>query len=487
MNDSITVKPRRRVGKIAAAAIVVALIAFVLIPPRHANIFRYLPVNAIAYGYHGDLRATWKDQLKDPAVAALLAGWGEDANKACRESGAFWTFLLAVGEDAASALLQDDVGQYSIAAASPMGRRNLLLRFFWFIRWVPGLGRIHTDQYGIRYIDLTDDDEDGEEKPTPLILSVALGKGVLLAKLSDRPVSLADMFVAAEHGDGAVLAEKLTCNLPEGFRHRIVVMPAEIEKPEIRLDREVSINLAQSCGRTELTADFPVFGGDGTLRELLAEKVGGRNSTASALAASHAFALVLLPSRFAAKQARSLLRLGKGAASGEDAVLYLTSGQYGAQLFVFAIPALTVSIPGITLDSSMLAPLLKALPKQMRKTCAIHGKDTFCSSSASLRQQTHAAPPPPYTWQNGFLAFAKSGPSAFLHLDFDVFAAELRQIAQAVAMAASFAQGDIDPAVLQWARMASEALPRFPTGLRFAAALTGDGDCCTISASLSVP
>lgn len=480
----ISAKFRSRAAAIAALLLLLAAAAM---PPRRADIFRHLPENAIAYGYHGDLRASWKDQLKNPAVAALLAGWGEDADKACRESGAFWTFLLAVGEDAASALLREDDGGFCVAAASPTGRRNLLLRFFWLVRWVPGLGRIHTDPAGIRYIDLTDDDEDDKEPAPPLILSVALGKGVLLAKLSDHPVSLGDMLAAAKRGGGSALAAKLTGNLPEGFRHRIVAMPTENAAAGFSIDREIAIDLSQPAGKTSLEADFPVLESDRLLRELLAERLCGGNATASALAASHAFALALLPRKFAAKQAIEMLRCGRGAASGDDAAIYLTSAPYGAQFFVFAIPALTASIPGISLDSAAIAPILRMLPKQMRKTCAIHGKDTFCSSSASLRQQTHAAPAPPYTWQNGFQACAGDNPSAFLHLDFDVFSAELRQIAQAVAMAASFSGSDFDPAAVRAARMAAGTLPRFPTGLRFAAALCGSGDRCRVSAGLSVP
>lgn len=483
-------KKGHRTIRLAAVVAAFAALAAFLVLPRRADIFAYLPENAIAYGYHGDLRATWKDQLKNPAIASLLAGWDESAEKACRQSGAFWTFLLAVGEDAASALLRDDDGRFCAAAASPMGKRHALLKFFWIVRWVPGLGRIHVSPEGIRYIDLTDDDEDDEgESAMPLILSVALGRDVLLAKLSDRPVYMGDMLDAAERGNGSALAAKLTDNLPDGFRHRIVAMPSEIAGPafSFAIDREIAIDFSQPGGRTEIAASFPLLDGDRILRELLAEKLNGANSTASALAASHAFLLALLPSRFAAEQANAFIHSGKDATSGEDSAIYLTAAPYGAQLFLFAIPALTVSIPGISLDKTMLEPVLKALPKQMRKTCAIHGKDTFCSSATSLRQQMHAAPPPPCTWQNGFQIFAKEEPSAFLHLDIDVLSAELRQIAQAIAMAASFSRGSVDPSVLGIASTATAVLPRLPTGLRLSAALKGGSGRAEMDAHLFCP
>ena len=469
---------RRTIVLAILAALLLALVALL---PRKADIFGYLPDRALAVGYHPDLRATWKQQLKDPVVASFLAGYDVDAEKAARESGAFWTFLLAVGEDVASAIQVGDDGNPCVAAASPTGRRDLLLRFFWFIRWVPGLGRIRTSPEGFHYIDLTDDDDDD---PIPLILSVALGKRVLLAKLSDRPVSMADMLDGAPRQNG--LEAVLRDSLPDGLRHRIV---ARADIPQIlglglRFDRDTTIDILQRNGAVALSASFPVLDANGPLAELLSQQISGRNASIGALAADHAFLLALLPQGFA--KALTGRMFGEAASASravgdDDAAIYLTAAPYGAKLFLFAIPAITASFPGLTISEAALKNILRPiLSRQMRSTIAVFGENTVCSSAASLAAQRHADPAPEFTWRNAFGQIADARPSAFFFIDCDSFFRELRQIAQAIGMASSFARDAISPEVSASARNIAMALPNFSTGAYVAAAISrsagGAGD-----------
>lgn len=476
---------------LALAALAVLALLPVAFPPRAPDIFGYLPDGAVVQGLHRDIRATWKSQLRHPAVAAFLAGYGEDAEDAVREDGALWTFRLAVGEDVASALLVLDDGRPCLAAASPTGRRDMLLHLFWLIRWVPGLGRIHVSPDGIRYIDLSDDDPDDPEAapPSPLILSVALRRGVLLAKLADRPESLADMLDGAPRQNG--LAAAMRSGLPDDCMHRLFVRAgaAAALAPGLAVERDIMLDISRRDSAVVASATFPVRDDDETLRSLLALRVAGRSSAADALAGAHAFALTLLPAQFAAGIVDGALKCGRAAQSGDDAAIYLTGAPYGAQFFIFAIPAVTASIPGISLDASALKAAARPfLPKQARSTLAVLGGDTICSSAASLERQRHAGQPPPFTWRDAYGRMDGPPPSAFLFLDCDPLFHELRQIAQALVMADSFAHDAIGPGVAIPARHVATALPVLPTGVVASAALAGAGDgLCRLTLILDHP
>ncbi|MBR0056581.1 MAG: hypothetical protein IJP66_04565, partial [Kiritimatiellae bacterium] len=437
--------------------------------------------NALAVGYHRDLRATWKRQLRHPAVAAILAGYGIDAAKAAREEGAFWTFLLAIGEDAASAALPDDRVGVTLAAASPMGRRALLLRLFHAIRWVPGLGRIHRDPDGNDYINLHDPEKDS----FPIILSVALTRGILLAKLSNRPQNMDDMRSVAAGGNG--FAARLQPDAVRPMSHRLVILPQSIPGAPLSLDREVRIDAAFDGNAATVSATFPLP--EARRAGLSSHRLAGGNDTAGALAADHSFALALLPAPFAADAATRALACGGVEAPGGDAALYLTGAPYGGQFMIAAIPALTAVIPGLSVDEAQFKSRLRqVLPKQLAKTAGTIGGNVLCTSAASLRQQRHAAPPPPFTWRDSYARFAADAPSAFLHLDLDPLFLELRNAAQAVLLAASFARDAVSPDAVLAARLAAEALPGFPTRSYAAAALSfaaADGDECRATLLLS--
>ncbi len=470
--------PRRRYIALAICAILAALAA---LPPKKVDAFAYMPDGAVAVGTHPALRSTWKKQLRHPAIASVLASFGEEAEKMARESGAFWTFLLAIGDELATAVYVGDDGRHYAAAASPAGRRGPLLRLFWAIRWVPGLGRIQKSPDGVHFIDLTDEDDPDAPK---LILSIVLDRGVLAAKLSDHPIHMDDMVASARNGGG--FREKLHHGLPETAGHRIVVLPGALTLPGF--DREIAIDLSMPGTALQVDASLPILERDANLRELMSQKVAGINSTAMALASAHAFAFALLPSRFAAARAIPFLGCRGGKASSEDAAAYMTTAPYGAQLFLFAVPALTVSIPGIALDeATMRAALRPLLPKQLRSTFALCGQDALCSSAASLRQQRHAAPPPPYSWKDAFASVAGLEPSAFAFIDFDIFMREARAIAQAIGVAASFSRDAFDPEVAAAASTVSNLLPRFPSGLYVTAALMGGGGICRARLALGQP
>jgi len=470
--------PKRRYIALAICAILAAIAA---LPPKKADAFAYIPDGAVAVGTHPKLRSTWKRQLRHPAIASALASCGEEAEKMTHESGAFWTFLLAIGDELATAIYVGEDGHHYAAAASPAGRRGPLLRLFWAIRWVPGLGRIQKSPDGVHFIDLTDEDDPDAQK---LILSVILDRGVLAAKLSDHPIHMDDMVASARNGGG--FRGRLHRGLAETASHRIVVFPGAV--PLHGFDREIAIDLSLPRNTLQVDASLPILESDANLRELMSQRVAGINSTAMALASAHAFAFALLPSQFAAARAIPFLGCGRGKASAEDAAAYMTTAPYGAQLFLFAVPALTISIPGIALDDATLKTALRPiLPKQLRATFATCGRDALCSSAASLRQQRHAAPPPAYSWKDAFASVADMAPSAFAFIDFDIFMREARAIAQAIGVAASFSRESIDPEVASAALKVANLLPRFPSGLYATAILMDEGGECRARMTLAQP
>ena len=459
-------------ARLALCFIAVAVAVGIALPPRKVALFDYLPDGALAVGFHRDLRATWKSQIENPAVSAFLAGYGSKPKDVWKEPGVFWTFALAVGEDVASALLLEEGTPHAhpvLAAASPAGRRNPLLKFFWWVKWVPGLGKIRTDPQGRRYIDLSDpDDEDAE----PLILSVAFGRRVLRVKLSDRVEPMDDMDGTSQGGQA--LAERMAGDLPAGTLHRLALFRENIEGHDLPMACDAKLDVRAGWNELLLEADVALDGEAAeSLKPLLGHAISGRSSASQALAGSHAFVFALLPREPAVRLAAEFFGCGTEECGDSDAALYLTGAPYGAKFLMLDIPALTVSLPGLALDAETMKGKLKPLlPKQLRSTFALQGGSVICSSAASLNAQGHSAPPPRFTWRDAYpLVAADGSASAFLYVLLDPFCAELRQVVSAILFAASFARDSFDPVLISRLRAVEPAIPRLPTDLKFAASL----------------
>lgn len=479
----------RRVKRILISALLLLLVAYIVVPPRKVDILAYLPDDSLAIGFHKELRASWKRQLRHPVVASFLAGYGLEPRDVIKSPGAFWTFLLAIGEDAASAAMIQEASPHSrlvLAAASPAGRRNLLLTAFWHMRWVPGLGRIEDDEQGRHFIRLDDDDGD-ESTERPLFLSVAFGNGVLRVKLSEAPEHMADMDGRSTRRDD--FARLLASGERRGPSHRLRLIPDNIEAHCIPYSfGEYALDIGFDGDALAISAMLPGMvsnSSDGCAPGLFDYVLTGVNSTAQALAGGHAFAFMLAPSGPVAKLATDFFGCSASPAQGEDAAIYLTAPPYGGNFLFFSIPAITASIPGLELDMSRLRAAISPLPKQLRAPFALHGESTVCSSAASLRAQRMAPPPAGRTWETGFAKFRNFNPSLFLHVDCDQLFGQLLQVAGAIPVAASFARDSIDPFAIECARLAQTAIPRFPTGLSFDSAAFATNGALRVNCLLS--
>lgn len=477
-------KPRAK--RVITCVLLLLLAGYAILPPRRVDLLRFIPDDSLAVGFHRDLRATWKRQIRHPAIASLLAGYGAEPRDAIKCPGAFWTFLLAVGEDVATAVLIEEAGPHArpvLAAASPAGRRRLLLTAFWHLRWVPGLGRIETDDQGRRFIRLDDGDDGDGESGAPQFLSVAFGEGVLRVKFSETPEFMDDMGGQSRRADE--FSDLLSPGTQGGASHRFQLVPDNIEA-HFPPGCGGGAGLDMSFDANSLVATVLLPGAaapdaaHGATASLFAHTLTGVNATAQALAGGHAFAFLLAPSAPAAELAADFFGCAASPAQGEDAAFYLTGPPFGGNFLLFPIPALTASIPGLRLDQAKLRSALAPLPKQLRAPFALHGESTVCSSAASLRGQRGAAPPAGPTWENGFAKFRDARPSFFLHIDCDPFFSQLLQVAGAIPVAASFSRDSFDPLTLEIANAIQSAIPRLPTGLVF------DSAACLSNADIRV-
>ena len=460
-----------RRAALASGLLVVLLAAFALQPSRDEEALSSLPADAVATGIHRDIRATWRDQVRHPVVARLLAAYGLDPEDVIGDPGVAWTFRLAIGRVVGSALIRRG-DEYMLAAASPTGARAPLLRLFLAIRWIPGLGRLAVAESGVRYADISP-----RNARTPLILSLSIQNGVLRAKLGHAPESFDDMSAAPPSAASAALTSAAAA---APTSHTFTFTKGLLQSLGLEDAAGDAIATVTPDG-DNIAVVLRLKLDDATNEELLEFsrlRVRGENAAVSALGAGHAAALALLPSRYISPLAISVLRAGKGAPSDDDAALYLTTAPYGGQLYAFSIPAATFDVPGVVFEEKPLRQALgRFMPKMLREMFVVNdGATTACSSASSLRAQRHAAPSEGVTWHDAFRALDAKSPCAFVFLDIDPLAQDARQVLQAVQMLKTFGVVSLEPEMAAGLSTAIGVLPRVPTRVCAASAFAAEGD-----------
>ncbi len=454
-------KWKRRLAIGATALVAIALL--VALQPDDSDLaYSSMPNDAVAIAAHYDLRTTWKDQVRTKVVDGILAAYGIDPEEIVTDPGIVWTIRLAVGDLVVSALSGED-DTLCLSAASPAGSRGFLLRFFLAINWVPGLGRLHTSPDGTKFALVG-------SKRSPLALSFAMRKNLLLAKLAKSPLPLTDMY-------GDLLLETRLHRSDPSVKHVVTILHQTLV--DMGLDEaagDATLALSIRDGAIHATGAF-ALDEDGLeeVGEISRHTLTGRNTAVSALAADHAIAILLLPSRYISPLARSILRCDKGPASEDDSAFYLSVAPYGARILAFAAPALTLSVPGLSVsDEVFKAAQRRLVTKSIRRFIAFakEGEYTFCSSIESLEAQRHAAPATGATWQDSFKALNAGESFAFLHLDLDPFARALSQVLSAIGAASSLGALDLDrKTAATLFRINNTYVPRIPTYATLSATL----------------
>ena len=418
-----------------------------------------LPHDAIAIGVHSGVRSNWKKQLRSPVVSHILAAYGVEARDIIGDPGVYWTMRLAIADELVSAATLKN-GEYVIAAASPAHMREPLLRLFLALNWVPGLGRLERAKEGFRYTNVA-----SKHAPAPLYLSLAMRGNILMARLGANPEGF------PERHESPRLAAQVP---PVEAGHAFAVQRAFLQDaffPIAGDDATLTLHVGEDTITANIGASLDEISGTGLAR-LAKRKLAGGNSTVSALAGDHAIAMLLLPAEYVSPLVVDFLHCGKGESSKEDAALYLTSGEFGAKLFAFDIPAATACVPGIAIDSKGFLSATKAyIPKIMRGMFTIHNEFTVCSSLSSLEEQKHSPKATGKTWKDAYAEIADNSPCAFLYADTDPLVSELKKVVSAIQMVKSFGVLKMEKDDSDALATVANALPRFPTGTSISAAL----------------
>ena len=455
MDNSKTPGSWKRTLAICAAVFAAVAILVALQPNDSSLAFSSLPPDALAVAAHYDLRSTWRDQVRTKVVDGILEAYGVSSEEITSDPGTAWIIRLAVGNLVASALTKEADDSLCLSAASPAGSRGILLRLFLAVRWVPGLGRLRTAPDGTKFAFVGG-------KKSPISLSLAMRKNLLLAKLSRSPHPFDDMY-------GELSFENKLHRGDPSVKHVVSILHQTIVDAGLtEAAGDATLSLSIRDGAVHATGAFGLDeDGLEEVGEISRYTLSGANAAASALAADHAIAILLLPSRYVSPLARSILRCNKGEASEDDSALYLSVAPYGARILAFAAPALTISIPGLSVgDDAFKAAQRRLVPKAVRRFVAFakEGEYTFCSSLESLEAQRHAAPASGPTWHDSFKASSASEAFAFLHLDVDPFARALSQVLSAIGAASSLGALNLSrKTATTLFRINNEYVPRLPT------------------------
>lgn len=442
---------------IAIALAVVVAVSFLLQPNNQKGALSSVSDKAIAIGVHQNIRKTWKSQLRAPIVKQVLSGYGLEADELIEEPGVFWTFRIAIGDILVSSLVPAKDGkEYIICAASPASRRAFLIKLFYALKWIPGLGKLSTLDDGTRYVNIA-----SRKAKKPLYLSLSYDDNVLFAKLYREPLGFED--IIGTNGSTEAIEMPEDRNIAHSFTIKnsyLKQLGLANEGGDAKFSltfpaEDVVADMSLPLTREEIEIFSPLF------RCTLV----GRNAVASSLASDYAVALVLLPSHFASPIVRDYLACEKGASSDEDAVAYITRSPYGAKIFAFDLPAITAIIPGLSISEEVLqAALRKDVPKMLRPFFALQGGNTICSYAASLREQRKAQPAQNKTWKDFYGKIVDSrSPCGYAFLDVDPLARELKQVFSAVQMLSSFGAIKLSKSEKKQLSNASKALPLVPT------------------------
>ncbi len=466
---------RRRVPLAIAAAITVLLAVFFLPSALRREdpslAFLALPEHAFATSRHFDLAKTWKSQITTPVVSEIFRFFRENTRKIAEEEGTDWIIRITTGHSTTAAIAAPPDGDedFILYAASFAGAREPLLRLMLFFHWIPGVGRLRESENGTPYLALKDLDEDNED----LRVGFALRNHTLLASLAKSPEPVREL---ERRIGGASLSPALfngdaePWKSSEGSPHTfwLHTIPGE-NVPSFVPAATATLRLRLSEDTCAVAADFlpgafPFLPND--LME--APPLNGRTEKGSSLAAGSAFALVLLPSPYAAPLLSQTLHLplSKRQDKDNDAVLYLNGQPYGGQAVHVAVPAATLHCPGIAVSREgvdLAIPVFnretgvrfrrkqvrgdgvlldwlgeKGFVKLASKECFLiecpekgaSPELLLCSAAQSLDAQRRGTPPDQPAWREIYqgLSTPDASQRAFLYLDLDSVAYEARQI-----------------------------------------------------------
>lgn len=485
MNDDAKDTPATRAKKplaarhrisLAVPAILLLLAAVFFLPPALRRedpglAFAALPGNALAASRHFDLSKTWKQQITTPIVAEILRLFGADAKKIAREEGTDWIIRITTGHSTTAAITVPQEGDedFILYAASFAGAREPLLRLMMLLHWIPGVGRLRESENGTLYLALKDLDEDNED----LRIGFALQRHTLLASLAKSPEHVREIerrLLEASpspslfHGD----AEPWKSSEDSPHTFWLHTLPGE-NAPSYLPSASATLRVRLEGETAGISADFAPGALPFLPRELMdAPALSGQTRKAASLAAGSAFALLLLPSRYAAPILSQALHLpiSKREPSGDDAALYLNGQPYAGSAVHVAIPAATLLCPGIGVSRQAVERALprvhqdlgvhfrlrkartdgllldwlgeKGFVKLASKECVwIECPETggapdllLCSAAQSIDAQRRGTPPERPAWQEAYhgLAPGNYSPKAFLFLDLEPVAYEARQL-----------------------------------------------------------
>lgn len=403
-------------------------------PVGNQAVFQTIPHNAFFAGSHFNVRNSWRSQLSAPVVKNFLSAYGLTPNEIADQPGVFWTFFLAIDNFLATASTNPYSDPPSLYAASPASYREPLLRLFLALRWIPGLDRLslHPDKSCL-YVNIA---SKNAEKPLYLILDVH--NHIVLAKLAPSIENLDDMKSSSPHPSFSY------CPPSPETAHLFQITPnfaKEISSLPISSNTTVSV----SFPKNELTIDasLPLDTESNLYKDFknyFSSPLFGGNAKASALAADHAIALTLLPSSFSENFLGSEIPLRKELLADNDLIAYLTTSPYGCNLFGFSLPALTIDVPGLSMDKQSLSVLLTLfdIPHFISKQSTIQNGSTICSSAASLRKQMESTPSSSASWKTAFANVASLKPSCFFYFDLDPFFLSADYLLGALQTASSF-------------------------------------------------
>ncbi len=425
---------RKKISVFGILVVAVCALSVLLQPNDTVTLYRVIPRGFAVASAHHDIRGTWKDQIRAPVISRFLAAYGLTPDDIINNQGTLWTMRIAIGDELVTALSVNN-DNYILSAASPTGKRHLIVKAFMAMKWIPGLGRIKTGNNGVNYVNLASDDD------PPLCLSLKIQGHTLMAKLSKFVENFEDMTVR-EDGD---LYDLLSG--PEDRKaanaHDIIVRRSFI-LDTMQLPVDGDMHIAVSKPADSLTVDAVVKldkHGNDALLPFSKNKISGQNLTASALASDKAMLFLLMPAPYLSKLAIRYLNCAKGESSTDDAAIYLTQGDLGTKLLFFDIPAITADIPGINASEKEIKNLLKSMniPGVIRNSVVVQNGTTLCSSISGLNKQRISGASSAPEWKRLFAKHrADDGVNGYLYADIDSLSAGLKQISAALTAAKSF-------------------------------------------------
>lgn len=430
---------------------IICVIYFALTIGNSALVNFAVQKDAILVGEHIDVRRSWQEQLNSPVVSSFLNGYGMESDSIIEDSVIKTIIALTVGDRVVTSVAKDG-GDYVLGAASPGGIRTPVLKFLLAIKYIPGLGKIKEDDKGVHYLDISP-----KKAPKSLFLSVGMRSNVLLIKLAKRPVSLEDM----KNNSTVFSFSKSSSDMAHVFYFKKEYLSGLLNF-EILTDGVIMV----SKPGKEISVSASISPGKGLLWDYLPNgTIAGRNDIASALAVDHASLVVFFPSAWASKALISNYGFERGEKATDDAVLYFSTGDFGAKLYGFNIPSFTADIPGLTVTKGKLDFVLRGLgmPKIVRSLFTINGNTTICSSASSLEAQRHSQNVGQGRWREHLLSYKQNAPSAFLYFDVDEISGEAAQAIGLVGLLRSFKAIKMSESEVAVVNSIGKILPKVPT------------------------